>query len=172
MIKDASVPISYSTHLDLVEVVLEQSVDSFLELGRKVEAVLLEPGSPLQPELDALAQRRLTFRGHQLLRRVGNVLEDSVVVLLVVLDPVFLKSKHDMNYHIDNLDIMTNLLLLQTTQSVPDHSTHWFNSESVLQLPELQALEAGGAGEVFPKVHEVERSHRLEDVHLVDQDLK
>ena len=106
---------SNTTHLDLVEVVLEQSVDGFLELGRKVEAVLLEPGSPLQPELDALAQRRFTLRGHQLLRRVGNVLEDSVVVLLVVLDAVFLKSKHDMNYHIDNLDIMTNLLLLQTT---------------------------------------------------------
>ena len=92
---------SNTTHLDLVEVVLEQSVDGFLELGRKVEAVLLEPGSPLQPELDALAQRRLTFRGHQLLRRVGNVLEDSVVVLLVVLDAVFLKSKHDMNDNID-----------------------------------------------------------------------
>ena len=95
---------SYSTHLNPVEVVLEQSVDGFLELGRKVEAVLLEPGSPLQPELDALAQRRLTFGGLQLLRRVGNVLEDSMVVLLVVLDAVFLKSKHVMNNYIDDLD--------------------------------------------------------------------
>ena len=79
------------THLDPVEVALEQPVDDLLELGREVEPLFLQPGGPLQPELDALAQRRLALRGLELFRRVGDVLEDAVVVLLVVLDAVFLK---------------------------------------------------------------------------------
>ena len=55
--------------------------------------------------------------------------------------------------------------------SIPN-ATYRFHAKSVLQQPELQALEAGGAGEVFPEVHKVQWSHCLEDVNLVDQDLK
>ena len=81
-----------STHLDPAKVAPEQPVDDLLELGREVEPLFLQPGCPLQPELDALAQRRLALGGLELFRSVGDVLKDAVVVLLVVLDAVFLRS--------------------------------------------------------------------------------
>ena len=40
--------------------------------------------------------------------------------------------------------------------------------ELVLQEAELQALEAGGGGEIVTEVHEVQRSHGLQYQNLVN----